>query len=187
MTLSESWYPTESPDAIALSHTQWWYWAAQLTATRIKDGHGPAQQIDARFYIVALHQMCSSITRIAMPLLDAPNRKTLGTAIGDFAQQCPDLTLARDIIMHFDEYTVGTGNKQLKQKRTDPTRTAGELALQFATGIGYYPAERQVRVGHLVFELDDTQRAATVLFDVLLVTLKTYKTRPARSEEPNRD
>src|SRR5664280_509645 len=175
MAPGENWYPTDNPDAIALSHTQWWYWASQLTATRIKEGSGLPQQIDARFYIVALHQLRSSASTLAMPLLDAPNRKILGIAIGDFERQCSDLTLARDIIMHFDDYTAGTGNKQLKRQKTDPTLTPAVLSLQFATGIGYYPTEGQVCVGHISFDLDSAQQAAARLFDVLVVTLKTYR------------
>lgn len=71
----------------------------------------------------------------------------LGKALGEFDQKIPNVESARDVIMHFSEYTAGIGNKQRKLQSRDPTVTSADLANQFATRFGYDPPADQVRIG----------------------------------------
>lgn len=141
------WSPRHHPDAIAVSQTDWWYRAVSLCARRLREGRGREQQLDSRFFVIALAQLRKE-TEIGLRFGDPEIRSLLLEAMAQFDRDLPGVTDARNIIMHFDEYISGTGWAQRREAAKDaPEEVRDELARRDATGIHYDPKDNAVRVG----------------------------------------
>lgn len=145
-----AWSPLDHPEAIALSQTQWWEWAVQLCASRMRQGQGRQQQIDARFFVIALAQLRTCVG-LGLNTKEYPGgvAAELEAQLLRFDQEIPGIKEARDVLTHLDAYSVGSGNMQVRRASTSEEKR--DLARRYTTPVGYYPADDEVRVGAVLY------------------------------------
>ncbi len=170
---ADDWSPAKHLDAITSSQMQWWQWAALQTAVRMRDGHGPVQQVDARFWIISLHMFREA----ALIGADA-EIPGIRAAIDHFDAQLPTLAIARHIVVHSRQYLAGRGNEQKAMMKSDPALIADDVAKQFVH-ISYNPAVDQVRVGLYVFAVEDTMEKVGALQLTVYGRLRAGKPGPS--------
>ena len=166
----DDWSPKDHPEAIALSQTQWWAWAVRLCADRMRNGHGPQQQIDARFFVISMAQLRTSaaIGLLSPSPYSEAAAEALQQAITRFDEQVPDIKHARDVLTHLDEYSHGNGVLQRAKNSSDEIKRV--LAREFTSGMGYHPTDDVVRLGadgRYVFVVDTVLDAADALLDAV--------------------
>ncbi len=126
--------------------------------------------------IVALRNVRRA-ARMAHSHMRIPQAKEqLAEALADFDLALPGITDARNVVEHFDEYSVGTGQLQRVQLQDDPSLTAGVLADSFAVRSGWDDSGEgrpQLRVGQHVIEIGRAGDAAILLVDEIWAALKT--------------
>ena len=71
------------------------------------------RSVDAELYVIALRRFLRLAEWAAKAPFATPE---LTAAVEHFKAQCPDAKALRDIIEHFDEYTVGAGRLQREGK-----------------------------------------------------------------------
>src|ERR1017187_10886653 len=121
------WSPADNPHAIAISEAQWWQRAVELAALRLRDPDDQriawfsSRQIDARQLVFALRQLLSAarLADVAMEArgVDAAARGALAQARQKFEDELPGIKNMRDALMHFDEWSRGTGHGPQKDRR----------------------------------------------------------------------
>lgn len=171
------WTPAEHLPAIAVSEATWWRDTASLCAQRMHAGHGQPQQIDARLFVVALHQL-SHAAKMAQNLVapaaqsalrgagEVPRlriaHKDLTDARKRFKAAAGDLDHIWGILIHFDEYARDGGRRAKNQRKrgqgTDPATAARE-----SWDFSYDPATSSIRVGPYHVGVQDAHRQAREL------------------------
>jgi hypothetical protein len=126
-TSPDDWSPADSPYATALSEAQWWQRAVQLSANRLRGGDNisiasfSSRQIDARQLIFALRQLLTAeqLEQEALKALriDPVVGQELARARRRFEDALPGVKHMRDALMHFDEWSRGTGRGPQKERR----------------------------------------------------------------------
>ena len=108
-------------------------------------------------------------------------KEQLAEALADFDLALPGITDARNVVEHFDEYSIGTGQLQRAQLRDEPSLTPGELADIFAVRFDWTDSDErrpQLRVGQHVIEIGRAGDAASLLVDEIWAALKTEEGTP---------
>ncbi|WP_290060194.1 hypothetical protein [Amycolatopsis solani] len=173
-SLDSTWSPADNPHAIAVSEAQWWFRSAMLTGLRI---HGEddcrvgfsSRQIDARQLVVALWQLrlAEKLQQHALRELgvDLTVIAALSRARTSFDKVMPGLRHMRDGMLHFDEWTRGTGAGP--QRKAVVAGTAPrEVAAEYSR-FGYDPATDEVTFGPYTFEVTAALDAARGLADAI--------------------
>ncbi|MBM0256325.1 hypothetical protein [Micromonospora sp. 4G55] len=131
--------------------------------------------------IVALRNVRRA-ARMAHSHMRVPQAKEqLAEALVDFDLALPGITDARNVVEHFDEYSIGIGQLQRAQLRDEPSLTPGELADTFAVRFGWTDSDErrpQLRVGQHVIEIGRAGDAASLLVDEIWAALKTEEGTP---------
>ena len=133
-----------------------------LCARRIREGHDPSRQIDARLLIVALSLLvrAAAMEAAAIEQEDAAVRDRLEQARARFDELVPGLSDARNVLTHFDEYARGHGRLQ----RGDNDRAA---AARHFWGFGYDPANGNIVLGPYQIDVEQAVVQAHQLFTAL--------------------
>ncbi|WP_433344198.1 hypothetical protein [Micromonospora sp. CA-111912] len=177
-TTPEPWSPAHHPEAIAVSEAQWWVWTLRLCARRLDERElgmwlPDPQQIDARQFAVALRQVeYAAKMMLAGTLLDCcpAARADLKAARQRFLDKVPGAIAARDILIHFDDYAVGEGVRQRKQKRQE----GAAAAARDHWGGGYDPATGEFTLGPNRINIKLALEEAEVLFDAIYSAAKAF-------------
>jgi len=146
------WSPSDNLYAVAVSETQRWTEAADLTAQRIRSGDPFQQQLDARLFLLALRQLlyAADLQQDTIELL-APNaQEALRAARADFDRAVPGLTDARNVLVHFADYARGAGREQKKLIRQGADLVA--VARNFWP-FGYDPRTGKINLGPYQIEV----------------------------------
>jgi hypothetical protein len=169
---------------LAINHAWTWAKAAMVQATRLQNGAGIW---DALLLLVALRQVLRAAEMAQnSPLQERRARQILNSAVDRFKKDLPDLVDARDIIEHFDEYAVGKGCLQLKEKAAEPSLTEAELARRYEPRIEGAWSEPIVWVGTRSIEVSRVVDAVDRLFRRMFAAAKTEDDRgPAHAVDPS--
>lgn len=165
------WSPADDPYAIAVSEAQWWLRCAELARRRMHDGDDPrspgfsSRQIDARQLVVALHQMlvAENLQQKAIRALDVGSAvyAELGRARQRFETAAPNIKNMRDALIHFDEWSRGTGGGP-QRKDIQRDGAAREVAAKY-WGFSYDPEADTVTLGRWEIHVATAVRAASEL------------------------
>jgi hypothetical protein len=168
----EAWSPAGNPYAIAVSEAWWWLRTVNLCAHRIREGHDPDRQIDARLFVLALSQLVRAAEMEAAAIRNEDNsmRAGLETAQLRFDELVPGLLAARNVLTHFDEYARGAGH--LQRANDDPITAARQF-----WAFGYDPASGSVVVGPYRIQVDDAAKEAIGLFNALYAAARAFDAR----------
>jgi hypothetical protein len=169
----DDWSPADSPYAIALSETQWSLWTLQLCARRIHEGKDPERQIDARQFVAALRQIerFAKMERNACHDATPEAAHALGQAIEVFTAAVPGARHARDVLEHYDAYSVGKGHKQASAPSQEAAR---DLARQFSR-FGYEPSTDQIHTGPYQICVTDAVAHARQLTAAVHAAVQAYE------------
>jgi hypothetical protein len=167
-TSPDDWSPADSPYATALSEAQWWQRAVQLSANRLRGGDNisiasfSSRQIDARQLIFALRQLLTAeqFEQEALKALhiDPVVGQELARARRRFEDTLPSVKHMRDALMHFDEWSRGTGRGPQKERRDagDELRDVARLFSRF----GYDQSTDTISLGPYSINVGTADRAA---------------------------
>ncbi len=163
------WSPADNPYAIAVSEAQWWRDAARLAVFRMRDDDDrriawfSSRQIDARQLIFALRQLLAAehLQQMALAALgiDPAVGHALTEARARFEQALPDITHMRDGLVHFDEWSRGTGKFGPQRKARDAGLALPDVAREY-WGFGYDPGAGTVSLGPFRIHIDAADHAA---------------------------
>jgi hypothetical protein len=170
-TSPDDWSPADNPYAIAVSEAQWWQRAVQLAVHRVRDQDDDSiawhssRQIDARQLVFALRQLLTAeqLEQAALKVLgvDPAVRQELTKARKKFEEALPGVKHMRDALMHFDEWSRGTGLGPQKDRRE-----AGDAlrdVARFYWGFGYDPIADTISMGPYTIDVNTADRAAKEL------------------------
>jgi hypothetical protein len=125
-TSTDDWSPADNPYAIAVSQAQLWRDVVRLTITRMRDeddrraGFFSSQQLDAHVLVMTLRQLLTAeqLEQVALEELgiDTAVREELAHARKRFEDALPGIKNMRDALMHFDEWSRGTGRGPQKDR-----------------------------------------------------------------------
>jgi hypothetical protein len=118
---------------------------------------------DAFLLVVALRNVHRAGAMAAKSLTRPQARQLLADALQEFDAAVPGLVEARDVIEHFDEYTVGQGREQVKLTKGGSQLSPAALAEQFAPRLEGPVGGWAVRVGKHLIEVAKVPDAATRL------------------------
>jgi hypothetical protein len=177
MNDKDDWSPADNPYAIALSESQWWQRAAILTVRRMRDqdetvGGFSSRQIDARNLVFALRQILTAVEleRTALKELgiDMAVRDQLVQARDRFTAALPDVKHMRDGLMHFDEWSRGTG-KGAQQKHAENTGEALRDVARHFWSFDYDPRTEIVSMGPYRLDVTKVEKAASEMTHAIWV------------------
>lgn len=163
----DDWSPADNPYAIAVSQSQLWRDAVQLIILRMRDEDDrrvgwSSRQLDAHMLVVMLRQLLTAeqLEQAALEALgiDQAVSVTLAAARKQFEDALPGIKDMRDALMHFDEWSQGTGFGPQAQRRN-----AGDALRDIARDywrFGYDPATGTVSFGPYTIAIDAAERAA---------------------------
>lgn len=170
-TSPDDWSPADNPYAIAVSEAQWWQRAVQLAVLRIRGDDDDriawfsSRQIDARQLVFALRQLLTAeqLEQVALKALgmDPAVGQELAKARKRFEDGLPGVKDMRDALMHFEDWSRGTGRGPQRERRE-----AGEAlrdVARFFWGFGYDPSADSVSLGPYIIDVGTADRAAAEL------------------------
>jgi len=170
-TSPDNWSPADNPYAIAVSEAQWWQRTVQLAVLRIQGDDDDrlawfsSRQIDARQLVFALRQFLAAeqLEQVALKALgmDPAVGQELAKARKRFEDALPGVKEMRDALMHFEDWSRGTGHGPQRERRE-----AGEAlrdVARFFGGFGYDPSADSVSLGPYSIDVGTADRAATEL------------------------
>ena len=152
----------ELPPHYNIALNQAWLWMKAVegpTARLLGDGSGLP---DALLLLVALRNVKRAAVMSQKSLQQPGAVQILTDALAAFDEALPGLKDARDVIEHFDEYTVGASPRQ--QRNGPPGATEAELASFYETKLDGPYNRPTVRVGSLAIEVAKVPAAAALLF-----------------------
>jgi len=168
----QGWSPADNPYAIAVSEAQWWRDAARLAVPRMRDDDDRriawfgSQQIDARQLIFVLRQLLAAehLEQVALAAvgIDPAVSQALTEARARFEQALPDIKHMRDALVHFDEWSHGSGKYGPQRKARDAGAALRDVAREFWS-FGYDPSAGTVSLDPFRIHIDDADRAAREL------------------------
>lgn len=165
---ADDWSPADNPYATAVSEAGWWVRAVQLTARRLGQDDEQmlpysSRQIDARTLILALSQLLTAErlqqTALASLQIDPVVGEQLAHAREAFLAALPGLSDMRDSLVHFDEWSRGTGRSSQRTRAK-----AGEELRNIAAshwGFRYDAQARTITVGPRSIDIDRRCRRPT--------------------------
>jgi hypothetical protein len=170
-TSPDDWSPADNPYAIAVSEAQWWQRAVQLAVLRVRGNDDDSiawhssRQIDARQLVFALRQLLAAeeLEQAALKALgiDPAAGQELARARKQFEDALPGVKHMRDALMHFEEWSRGTGRGPQKERRE-----AGEALRDIASffwGLAYDPSADTVSMGPYTIDVGVADGAAKEL------------------------
>ena len=170
-TSPDGWSPADNPYAIAVSEAQWWQRAVRLAVFRIRGDDDDriawfsSCPIDARQLVFALRQLLAAeqLEQVALRALgmDPAVGQELAEARKRFEDALPGVKEMRDALMHFEDWSRGTGRGPQRERRE-----AGEAlrdVARFFWGFGYDPSVDRVFMGPYVIEVGTADGAAAEL------------------------
>ncbi|MER7994400.1 hypothetical protein [Micromonospora chalcea] len=133
------------PESLALSQAWLWTKAAMVPAERLING--PSSGLpDALLLLVALRNVHRAATMAIRHMRNPDAKQHLTDAVAQFEVALPGLVEARDVVEHFDQYTLGGGNVQKRLRRDAVSNgidlSDAELAERYAprlSGTGSHP------------------------------------------------
>ena len=123
---TRDWHPAENLDAVGVYESGWWLRALELAAERLhvppEGTIGPEQQVDARFFVLALERFRTTIVKIAAPQLSdaAQGQATVALAAFDQVAGREAISQARNVT---DAQRRVPGGKRI---RSEAHPSAGE-------------------------------------------------------------
>ncbi|WP_157187307.1 hypothetical protein [Nocardia vinacea] len=161
------WSPADSPAAIAVSESSWWFFSVRLTIQRLSDNDDcrvpfNSHQIDARFLVFALRQLLTAEQLMQKAVREpgvAPEVSTvLAQARQQFEDAMPGIKRMRDALMHFEDWSRGTGSgpQHDRSKAGEAPRDIAEAYWSFA----YDPIAGTVSLGPYTINVAVADRAA---------------------------
>ena len=165
------WSPADNPYAIAVSQSQMWRDIVRLTVRRMRGENDretawfSSQQLDAHVLVMTLRQLLTAeeLEQAALTELgiDPAAGAALGAARKRFEDALPGIKDMRDALMHFDEWSRGTGLGPQARRRK-----AGEALRDIAREywrFGYDPSAGTVSFGPYTIAVTVAERAAAEL------------------------
>ncbi|MEV0677173.1 HAD-IA family hydrolase [Actinosynnema sp. NPDC050436] len=100
----------------AVQHTLQWAATVEQQARRIQDNTTPSQisiqQNDANLLILALRNVIRAAKFAQSRTRDPGLRERISTALANFNVALPNAVAIRDVLEHFDDYSMGAGRQQ---------------------------------------------------------------------------
>jgi hypothetical protein len=164
------WSPADHPYAIAVMQAQLWRDAVLLTVHRMRDEDDQrvmwsSRQLDAHMLIMTLRQLLTAENLEQAALRQLSMNPAVGAALAAarrrFVDALPGIKDMRDGLMHFDEWTRGTGQGPQRRRRDDGDALR-DIARDFSR-FGYDPAAGTVEFGSYTIDIDMASRAAIEL------------------------
>jgi hypothetical protein len=107
--------------AAAWNHAYVWAVAVQVHADRILHGCNTMTTVEqmgeATFLTVDVRTLLRA-GEMARLLATGDEATKMEHAIGEFKKELPDVVAARDVLEHFDDYEVGIGDEQNRERRS---------------------------------------------------------------------
>jgi len=156
--MTDDWRITNHSPQVALQLAQQWAVAARAQARRVQDPQHASERVpDTYLLVMALQQVLTAAQMAKRTMTSSAAKADVQRAIGTFfdeivvstteTQHAEALTLARDVLVHFDKYLTGTGLRQRRNRTADPAKTGEELAQDYRIDFDP-PADRpRLRVG----------------------------------------
>ncbi|MFC9261293.1 hypothetical protein ACFT25_15915 [Streptomyces hydrogenans] len=129
---AEKWRPTEH--GANIGHTSAWmaHRKVALDVHRMfNEGDPDRAVIDAPYTVMALRHVIRGVRMAHSHLKTEAAKKLLNEALTDFHKVVPGGKKARDVIEHFDEYTMGIGNLQQPDVHRTRRQPDDELSEEF--------------------------------------------------------
>jgi hypothetical protein len=140
------WSPADEPYAVAVPEANAWKQAIDLCAYRMRGG-GPDAQIDARLFLLALRLLLRTQSMASKAVKTVPAAAQLvNDARRNFDEACPDAKGACDMIEHFGEYALGTGDLQ-SNVRDRNKRSIDRVAAARDWSLDYDQTVDRIRLG----------------------------------------
>ncbi|MFI1975420.1 hypothetical protein [Streptomyces wedmorensis] len=129
---AEKWRPTKH--GANIGHTSAWmaHRKVALDVHRMLNEDDPDRAvIDAPYTVMALRHVIRGVKMACSHLKSEAAKDLLDEALSDFDNVIPGGKKARDIIEHFDEYSMGIGDLQQRRVRREDRQPDDELSEQF--------------------------------------------------------
>ena len=172
---ADDWSPADNPYAIAVSQSQFWRQIVRLTILRMRDeddrrtGWFSSRQLDAHVLVMTLRQLLTAeqLEQVALRELgiDDAVRDALAEARKTFEDALPGIKHMRDALMHFDDWSRGTGRGPQRERVK-----AGEALRDVARDywrFGYDPDTATVSFGPYTIQIDVAEQAADELCEAI--------------------
>lgn len=184
------WSPADRPEASAVSEARAWCEAVTLCVNRLSaSGHDQAtrrnaEQLDARFLVLALAQLLTAekLARTALVDVEAATavRSSLSAALARYEVALPHIQEMRNALVHYDEWALGGGRGEQRAAIRGGVE-ARDVAAHFWTFV-YDLDKRLVKLGPLVIEVDLAVPAAREFVRAIYVAAKVADHK--RSDPP---
>lgn len=167
---------------VAMSHAWSWAVAVRAQAARIVDGCGTFQEVpDAMMMIGAVRNVRRAAAMALQHLSTDVARVQLQEALDDFDAALPGISAARNVIEHFDEYSVGVGHLQQPEVSSRLRSPDEQLAQQYRIYIDHADKDPQhplIRIGPFVIDLAEAGPAASRLVHEIWAANMTDEGKP---------
>lgn len=118
----------QPPHSLALNNAYTWAQVAVRQADRLMNG---ASYWEAYALLLSLRQLVRAAEMAQGANMSRRAKQILNSAVARFKDTLPDLVDMRDIIDHFDQYSLGKGWLQDQDHEKDPTLTDAQLAANY--------------------------------------------------------
>lgn len=153
--MTDDWRITDHSPDVALRLAHQWAVAARAQARRVQHPQHAGERVpDTYLLVMALQQVLTAAQMAKRTVTSRAAKADMQRAIGIFldeivvattgTQHAEALTLARDVLVHFDEYLSGTGRRQRRDHTSDLAKTAEDLAQDYR--IDFDPPADQPRL-----------------------------------------
>jgi hypothetical protein len=177
---SSDWSPADNPYAIAVSQAQLWRDVVRLTILRMRDpddrraGVFSSRQLDAHILVMTLRQLlvAEELEQAALTDLqiDANVSAALAQARTQFEGALPGIKDMRDALMHFDQWTRGTGWGP-QRRRAKAGEALRDIARDYSS-FGYDPETATISFGPYAIHIDAAENAAIGLCDAIYMAAR---------------
>ncbi len=178
----DEWKIIDHSVNVALAHAWQWAVAVRAQVARVVEGSGSLQQIpDAFLLIIAVRNVRRAADMALRHLTNTAAKDQLREALNDFEAALPGVVNARDVLEHFDDYSLGVGNLQQPTTRKQQRAADEELAQQYRIEFEHIDNDRQrprIRIGPHLLDLDAAGRAASLLVYEVWAAVMTDEGRP---------
>jgi hypothetical protein len=179
----DGWKIIDHSPNVALAHARHWAVAVRAQAARVVEGSGSLQQIpDAFLLIIAVRNVRRAADMALGQLTSTAAKEQLREALDDFAARLPEVVAARDVLEHFDDYSLDVGNLQQPTIRKRRQRAADEdLAQQYRVEFEHVdndPQRPRIRIGPYTLELAEAGHAASMVVYEIWAAVMTEEGKP---------
>lgn len=163
---------------VALDHLDLWRVAIESQGSRTVGGtQGRTRHADAILFVIALRQLVRAARLAQLSCVADEPRDCIARAIALFDESAPGVCVARDMLVHFDEYEQGTGRHHLPDDPEGPDRFEVRL-------VGRDPD--RLRIGDVTISICAATNAARALFDAAYGALRADSLRTPEEQRPDR-